>query len=473
MNDMTPAARDEIAATFGRQREAWNRAGIPDRQARLASLARVERILTEHRAAMAAAISADFGNRAIPETMLLEVLPSLNAIRHARRHLRSWMRPERRHVALTFQPASAWVQYQPLGVIGIVVPWNYPVMLALSPLVDALAAGNRAMIKPSELTPRFSALLQTLIGEAFPPDEVAVVTGGPDVAEAFCRLPFDHLLFTGSTNVGRKVMVAAAENLTPVTLELGGKSPVVVGADYPVARAARDIAFGKFINAGQTCIAPDYVLAPRAQVDALAEAIITEARRMFPTAGSNVDYTAMVTERHRRRLADAIAAAQAAGARVLSHDAEAATAAGKIGPTVVIDAPRDNLLMREEIFGPVLPIIPYDTLDQAIAEINGRDRPLALYCLSRDAATTETVMSRTISGGVTLNGTLLHVAQDDQPFGGVGASGIGSYHGRDGFRRLSHARAVHKVGFINPLDLLAPPYGKLYQLATKFLIARR
>jgi len=472
MNDMTPGLRDDIRATFDRQRRAFLDSAIPDRQARLASLAKVERLLTQHRDAMAQAVSADFGNRAVPETMLLEVLPSLNAIRHVRRNLGRWMRPERRHVAVTFQPAKAWVQYQPLGVVGIVAPWNYPVQLAFSPLVDALAAGNRAMIKPSELTPRFSDLLAGLIGEAFDPSEVAVVTGGPDVAEAFSRLPFDHLLFTGSTNVGRKVMLAAAANLTPVTLELGGKSPVVVCADYPVTRAARDIAIGKFVNAGQTCIAPDYVLAPRGQVDALAEAIIAEARRLFPTIGSNADYTSMVTERHRLRLTDAVEAARAAGARVLSHDADTAAAAGKIAPTVVIRAPADSLLLREEIFGPVLPILPYDTLDQAIAEINGRDRPLALYCLSRDQSATDTVLSRTISGGVTLNGTLLHVGQDDLPFGGVGASGIGSYHGRDGFRRLSHARAVHKVGFLNPLDLLSPPYGRLYQTVTKFLIGR-
>ncbi len=472
MNDMTPGLRDDIRATFDRQRAAFLAAAIPDRQARLASLAKVERLLTRHRDDMAQAVSADFGNRAVPETMLLEVLPSLNAIRHVRRNLRRWMRPERRHVALTFQPAKAWVQYQPLGVIGIVAPWNYPVQLAFSPLVDALAAGNRVMIKPSELTPRFSDLLARLIGETFDPSEVAVVTGGPDVAEAFSRLPFDHLLFTGSTNVGRKVMLAAAANLTPVTLELGGKSPVVVCADYPVARAARDIAIGKFVNAGQTCIAPDYVLAPRGQVDALAEAIIAEARRLFPTIGGNADYTSMVTERHRLRLVDAVEAARAAGARILTHDADGAAAAGKIAPTVVIGAPDDSLLLREEIFGPVLPILPYDTLDQAIAEINGRDRPLALYCLSRDQAATDTVLSRTISGGVTLNGTLLHVGQDDLPFGGVGASGIGSYHGRDGFRRLSHARAVHKVGFLNPLDLLSPPYGRLYQTVTKFLIGR-
>ena len=446
------------------------RAGAPEYQPRRAALTRLERLILDNSEAIVDAISADFGHRAREETQLSEFVPALSAIRFARRHIRRWMRAERRHVSINFQPASAWVQYQPLGVIGIIAPWNYPLLLALSPLVDAIAAGNRAMIKPSELTPRWSELLKDLIGRSFTEEEVAVVTGGPDVAAAFSRLPFDHLLFTGSTAVGRKVMAAAAENLTPVTLELGGKSPTVVCPDYPIGKAAKTIAFGKFFNAGQTCIAPDYVLAPRGELAQLAEEIMAAARRAYPQVAANPDYSSIISDRHYARLAGAVEEARKAGAAVLQHQEPEAASRRKLGPTVVIDPPRESLLMREEIFGPVLPVLPYDSLEDAVQTINARDRPLALYVMTNSDENRTRVLGRTTSGGVTVNGTLLHCAQDDLPFGGVGPSGIGAYHGHEGFKRFSHARAVYKVGFLNGFEMIGAPYGRLTRLATKYLM---
>jgi coniferyl-aldehyde dehydrogenase len=454
------------------QKRAFAEAGSPGATKRRAALERLEKALLSNRAEIARAISEDFGHRSSDETELLELVPSIKAIRHAKSHLVRWMRPEKRRVALTMQPAKAWVEYQPVGVIGIISPWNYPLFLAASPLADALAAGNRAMIKPSELTPRFSELLQRVVGEAFDSSEVAVVTGGPDLAQAFSALPFDHLLFTGSTLIGRKVMQAAAPNLTPVTLELGGKSPVVVCADYATDKAARAIAFGKFVNAGQTCIAPDYVLAPAARAMELAEAILTEAKRLYPRIADNPDYTSLITDRHYQRLTNAIEEARGAGAKILSMAEDTASNSRKIPPTIVVDPPRDSLLMREEIFGPVLPIVSSDSIEDALRIINEKDRPLALYVLTNSETNRRKILGRTISGGVTLNGTILHVAQNDLPFGGVGPSGMGAYHGFDGFKRFSHARAIHKVGFMNGFERLAPPYGKLQKMAVQFLLGR-
>jgi coniferyl-aldehyde dehydrogenase len=465
-------AGSEAELLFQAQRQAFAAAGATGATRRRALLERLEKALLSYRAEIARAISEDFGHRSSDETELLELVPSIKAIRHAKSHLVRWMRPERRRVALTMQPAKAWVEYQPLGIIGIISPWNYPLFLAASPLADALAAGNRAMIKPSELTPRFSELLKGIVTEAFDPADVAVVTGGADVAEAFSRLPFDHLLFTGSTSIGRKVMQAAADNLTPVTLELGGKSPVVVCSDYSIDKAARAIAFGKFVNAGQTCIAPDYVLAPASRAMELADAILTEAKRLYPRISDNPDYTSIVTDRHYQRLTNAVEEARTAGATVLTIAEDKASNSRKIAPTIVVDPPRDSLLMREEIFGPVLPIVSSDSLEDALGVINEKDRPLALYVLTNSDASRRKILGRTISGGVTLNGTILHVAQNDLPFGGVGASGMGAYHGYDGFKRFSHARAIHKVGFMSGFERLAPPYGKLQKMAVNFLLGR-
>ncbi len=452
------------------QRLAARRDPAPTREQRVATLRLLEAAVRKHKDAFAQAISADFGNRAVPETILAEVVPTLAGIAFARRNLGEWMRPQRRRVGMNFQPGKAWVEYHPLGCVGIVSPWNYPLLLTLSPLTDALAAGNRVIVKPSELTPRFSTLLARLIGETFDPAQVTVVTGGPDIAQAVCALPLDHLVFTGSTSIGRHVMRAAADNLVAVTLELGGKSPVIVCRDFNLKAAAKTVAIGKFFNAGQTCIAPDYALVPADLAEPFAQAVLDEARRMFPTVAGNPDYTSIVSDRHYSRLRGLLAEAEAGGGRALRlEDAEAER---RLAPTVVLSPPLDGALMQDEIFGPILPVVGYKELADAIDFVNARPRPLALYVFSNDAVSTQSVMAGTISGGMTVNGTLLHCIQDDLPFGGVGSSGMGAYHGRDGFYRLSHARGVYKPGKFSGFAFLAAPYGKKMQVALRYMAGK-
>lgn len=459
-----------MRASFDLQHRASRREPPADLAQRRDRLERLKIMVKARADAFADAIADDFGTRARIETELMELVPTLSAIDHAARNLARWMKPEKRKVGLNFMPGRAFVQYEPLGVIGIISPWNYPLNLALSPLVDALAAGNRVLIKPSELTPAFSEQLRAAIAEAFESEEVAVVTGGVEVGRGFSSLPFDHLLFTGSTAVGREVYKAAAANLVPVTLELGGKSPVILCDDYPLAKAARSIAFGKFLNAGQTCIAPDYVLVPEGKAAALAEALLAEVRRSYPDPARDPDYSGIISARHRKRLLDAIDAARRAGATVMTHGGEAPD--GKVAPTLVLGAPEETILASEEIFGPLLPIIPYRRLEDAIDFVNGRDRPLALYCFSRSAERQAHVLRNTVSGGATVNGTLLHIAQEHLPFGGVGPSGIGAYHGIEGFKRFSHARGVFRAGPFIAFERLGPPWGGLARKMAKAKLKR-
>ena len=459
--DVSDDTVSHVQSVFDAQHSASRRELAPTLDARRDALDALKKLVSQNDATIADAISRDFGNRSRHESQLLEIVPTLGAIAHAKKHVARWMKPERRKTDITFQPAKSWIRYEPLGVVGIISPWNYPLLLALGPLIDVLAAGNRALLKPSELTPAFSDLLKTLIAAHFPPEQVAVVTGGPTIAQAVSRLPFDHLVFTGSTATGRKVMQAAAANLTPVTLELGGKSPAIVCADYPLEKAARSIALGKFINAGQTCIAPDYALVPTTHVREFADALMARVRKAYPNIADNPDYSSMISQRHFARLTDAVAAAAAAGATIVTHGNEPAPGANKIRPTLVIGAPLTSVLLTEEIFGPVLPIVPYDDLDAVLATIRAGERPLALYCFSNSEETRQRVLDGAPSGGVTLNGTVLHIAQNSLPFGGIGASGTGAYHGRDGFRRFSHARSVHKIGPFSAFEKLGPPWGRL------------
>ncbi len=459
----------ELQAALDRQRNAFDIAARSTATRRQDQLKRLEQLVRQHREAIVEAISADFGNRSRVETIMSEILPTIAACAHARRHVASWMRPQRRMVAMTFKPASNSIEYQPVGVVGVVSPWNYPIFLTLGPLVDILAAGNRAMIKPSELTPVTGALLARMLGEAFAPDEVLVVQGDVAVGRAFTALPFDHLIFTGSTHVGREVMRAAAENLVPVTLELGGKSPVIVAEDFPTERAARSVALGKFFNAGQTCIAPDYALVPGDQAERFAQGVLASAEAMFPTINGNPDYTAIISDRHHQRLDELVAEAEAAGATVLRHHDRPQGNIRHFAPTVVLDPPLDGRLMRDEIFGPILPVVRTASTAAAIAFVNRRPRPLALYAYTGDAATERTILDRTISGGVTLNSTLVHVGQEDLPFGGIGPSGMGSYHGREGFTRFSHARSIHKPGFFSGFEYLRPPHGPKTAFALRAL----
>jgi coniferyl-aldehyde dehydrogenase len=453
----------DLPLAFERQRAAWSAAPFPTWAERADRLGRLRRMLVEHGPAIRSAIDADFGGRPAIETELAEIWPSLEEIKAALRHGRRWMRPRRAGVAKWFQPARAHVLPQPLGVVGIIVPWNYPLYLAMGPLVAALAAGNRAMLKLSEFTPAFSALLQQRCAELFAPEEVCVVTGGPEVAAQFSTLPFDHLLFTGSTAVGRKVMGAAAANLTPVTLELGGKSPAVIAPGYPLEHAVQRILTGKLLNAGQTCIAPDYVLLPRASLAAFVDAARAHVRRTYPGGLGDANYCSIVNERQYRRLLRDVDEATGRGARseMLFEGAARDDARHRLAPVLLVDAPADCAAMREEIFGPVLPLVGYDRLEDAIAFVNARPRPLALYWFDRDDARVETAMQTIPAGGVTVNDTLLHIAQESLPFGGVGASGMGHYHGQWGFDTFSKLKPVFRQSRVNGMALFLPPYRPL------------
>ena len=386
-----------------------------------------------------------------------------SAIKYARRHLARWMRTRRTPTELAFLPGRNRLAPQPLGVVGIVSPWNYPIQLTLCPLVGALAAGDRALLKPSELTPRTSALLAELAAKYFDSDLVSVVVGDAEIGKAFVALPFDHLLFTGSTAVGRQVAAAAAANLTPITLELGGKSPAIFDPSCDLAQASARVAAGKFFNAGQTCIAPDYLLVPRGQAEAAAAAIAPATARLYPTLAANPDYTAIISERHRSRLIALVAEAREAGARIVEINpaGESFADGRKLAPTIVIGAPQTTRLMREEIFGPLLPIVEYGEVDDAIAAVNRGERPVALYWFGRDAARRDRVLRETIAGGVTVNDCLLHFVQEGQPCGGVGASGVGAYHGEWGFRAFSKLKPVFHQSNLSGFPLLRPPYGKV------------
>ena len=460
-----------LKEAFERQRTARDAAPAPDGNARVAALRSLEALLRDGADELCRAVDADFGCRAPQETRLLEIFPALEAARHARRHLRAWMRPQRRATSLWFLPGRSRLVAQPLGVVGIVVPWNYPIYLAAGPMVGALAAGNRVMVKMSEAAPRTGEAFARLVAARFDAAQVAVVNGAAEVAREFVSLPFDHLLFTGSTAVGREVMRAAAANLTPVTLELGGKSPAIVGHDVDIPAAAARIMFGKCLNAGQTCIAPDYVLVPRESMDAFAAAARESVARMYPSLGSNPQYTAIVNSRQRERLVRYLEEARAAGTRVeeINPGREDLSASPKLAPHLVFAPEAGLALMREEIFGPILPLVPYGTLDEAIAHVNARPRPLALYVFDNDGANVERVLARTVSGGVTVNDTLVHIAQDDLPFGGVGPSGMGEYHGRAGFDTFSKRKAVFYQPRLNALGLFRPPYGPRFERLMKLI----
>ena len=457
---------------FSRARAAYASARMPTLQSRREALSQLDRLLTENVDEIAAAISADFGNRSLHETKLLEIFPSRTAVLDAKKHVRSWMKSRRSWASMWFLPASTELRPQPLGVIGIIVPWNYPVFLAVAPLAGALAAGNRVLIKMSEFTPKTGALFAKLVAKYFSPDHVAVINGSADVAREFSALPFDHLLFTGSTEVGKHVMRAAAENLTPVTLELGGKSPAIIGPECKIDEAAEKILFGKCLNAGQTCIAPDYVLLPRAQEQAFAKAAQAVVGRLYPTLLNNPDYTSIIGPRHVERLNGYLHDAAARGAMVLpiSPANEALEGSQKIAPTLIANVSNDMRVMHEEIFGPILPLVPYDNLDQAIAYVNARPRPLALYYFGNFDDHIQRVLNETVAGGVTVNDALLHVSQDHLPFGGVGPSGMGSYHGKFGFDTFSKLKPIYHQPALNGLHLFKPPYGKRFESLIKFLL---
>ena len=455
----------EMRRRYEAMRAAHARDPNPDAATRRDRLARLLAMVREREADFVAAIDRDFGHRSAHETRLAELYIVAAGARHALANVRRWMRPRRVATPIQLLPGSARIVPQPLGVAGIVSPWNYPVQLALAPAIGAFSAGNRVMLKPSEVTPATSALLAEAISSRFAPDEFAVVTGGADTGAEFARVPFDHLFFTGSTAVGRIVAKAAAENLTPVTLELGGKSPALVDASADLALVAPRIAAGKLLNAGQTCIAPDYALVPLPMVDAFVDAVARAVGALYPDPLGGGDYTSIVNDRHYERLVALVEDARAKGAHVVTvpNGATPEPVTRRIPPTILVGATDAMQVMHEEIFGPILPVEGYGSIEDAIAAVTRRPRPLAFYVFGEDRAARERVLRETIAGGVTVNDTLWHFAHEELPFGGVGASGIGAYHGEAGFRTFSHMKGVFAQPRLSAAKLLYPPYGATFE----------
>ncbi|WP_426258717.1 coniferyl aldehyde dehydrogenase [Sphingomonas sp. DC1600-2] len=438
-------------------------------------LARAAAMIADNAAAFCDALSEDFGHRSREQSMLTDIAASIAPIKHAIKSLDRWTRRDNRAVQfpLGLLGARAWVEYQPKGVVGVIAPWNFPVNLVMGPIAGIFAAGNRAMVKTSEFTARTAASFEEVSPKYFAIEELAFFSGGPEVGKAFSELPFDHLIFTGATGIGRHILHAAADNLTPVTLELGGKSPVIIGKDADIARATERVAIGKMLNAGQICLAPDYMLVPEAQEQAVVDGLKAAVSSMYPTLLANPDYTAIINDRHHQRLQDWVADARAKGATVETvnpaNEDFAGSNARKMPLHIVRNATDDMIVMQEELFGPILPVRRYTNIDSAIAEVNRRDRPLGLYYFGPDESERRTVLDRTISGGVTLDDVVFHVSMEELPFGGIGPSGMGSYHGFDGFKTFSHGKAVFKQAKLDVAKLagLKPPYGKATMASVK------
>lgn len=453
------------------QRRAFRAQPYPSYQSRVEKLRQLKAALLAHSTQFVTALSNDYGHRANTDTMISDIMPCINNINYTLKKLKSWLKVDRRHAGLLLAPSKVAVHYQPLGVIGIIVPWNFPIMLSIGPLITAIAAGNRAMLKMSEFTPQTNALLRSLLAGLFEQDEVAIVEGEADIAAEFSALPFDHLLFTGSTTVGRHVMRAAADNLTPVTLELGGKSPVIIGEDIDIETAVQRLIYGKCLNAGQICVAPDYVLCPADKVDTFISAYQTRFNKMYPDFADNEDYGHIINQRQYDRILAVLDDAREKGAFVHSATPfEIDKSTRKLPTQLLSNVDAQMQIMQEEIFGPLLPIIAYHDIEEAIEYVNHHERPLALYIMSFDKQTQQHIIAQTHSGGVCINETVFHVAADDAPFGGIGQSGMGHYHGKEGFLTFSHAKTVLNSGKINAGGFIHPPYGKLQSLLIKFFM---
>jgi len=423
----------------------------------------------KHQDALVEALNSDFGCRPRELSMLTDISASIMPFKSGMKHVRKWMRPEKRKTMfpLGLLGGRSWIEYQPLGVVGVISPWNFPANLTFGPLADILAAGNRAMIKPSEFTPAVSEVMAQIVADAWDEKEVAIFTGGPEVGAAFSALPFDHLLFTGATGVARHIMAAAARNLVPVTLELGGKSPVLVSRSADIEQAVSRIMTGKTMNAGQICLAPDYLMVPEEQVDEVVAQVKAAVAEMFPKLLDNPQYTSVINERHYQRLQDNLEDARAKGAEVIEcnpagEDFSQQQGTHKIPPTIVLNPSDDMRILDEEIFGPLLPIKTYKDFDETIDYVNARPRPLAAYYFGYDSKEERKVLERTTSGGVCINDVIMHIMQEDLPFGGVGPAGMGVYHGYDGFKTFSHAKSIYRQPKLDVWGLggMRPPYGK-------------
>jgi coniferyl-aldehyde dehydrogenase len=477
MQETTRATMLEI---LERQRSDYVREGEVPAATRVDRLDRAIALVVDHRERLVDAMCEDFGHRSRHQSLFTDIAASIGPLKHAKKRLADWMKPEKRKVdfPMNLLGARARVEYQPLGVVGVISPWNFPVNLTFTPLAGILAAGNRCMIKPSEYTPATSQVMAELIAAAFDELEIAVVVGGPQTGADFAGLPFDHLLFTGATSVARHVMRAAAENLVPVTLELGGKSPVIVGRTANIDKTTDAIMAGKMMNAGQICLAPDYVFVPKENVGEFVAATQRSVSKMFASLLDNDDYTSIVNQRHYDRLNGYIEDAKQKGARVVEinpgNEDFRQQPAHKIPPTLILDANDSMKVMQDEIFGPVMPVKTYGDLDEAVDYVNGHARPLGLYYFGTDEREQHRVLTHTTSGGVTVNDVIMHVAQEDLPFGGVGPSGMGAYHGHDGFKRFSHAKSIFTQSKIDLASLagLRPPYGEKIEKLLKTQIGK-
>ena len=461
------AISKSIRSIVDRQKAAHIKEGAPSAAKRIDWIDRAIALVVDNQKEIAEALASDFGHRSHEQTLLTDVMGSIGPLKHAKKHLHQWMKPEKRKVQfpLNLLGAKARVEFQPLGVVGIISPWNFPINLTWTPLAGVFSAGNRAIIKPSEFTPATSELMARMIRSAYDETEVAVVTGGPAVGEAFSRQPFDHLLFTGATSIAYHVMRAAAENLVPLTLELGGKSPVIISKSAKMDDAAAKVMTGKTLNAGQICLAPDYVFVPEGRVDEFVAEATKSVKKMFPTLKDNPDYTSIINQRHFDRINGYVEDAKAKGAKIVeinpANEDMSQQAAHKIAPTLIINPTEDMKVMQDEIFGPVLPIKTYKHISEVLGYVNDHARPLGLYYFGDDAAEERTVLDRTTSGGVTVNDVIMHVSMEDLPFGGVGPSGMGAYHGKDGFRTFSHAKAVYVQAKAKMVaEMFRAPYGE-------------
>jgi coniferyl-aldehyde dehydrogenase len=465
---MTNTTYEDMQVTLDRQRKAFLTEGVVGAETRIDRIDRAINILEKHGSRFGDAMAADFGHRSRDLSKQTDIDGSIEPLKYAKKHLRNWMTPEKRKVMfpLGLLGARARLEFQPLGVVGCISPWNFPVQLTFGPLAGIFAAGNRAMIKPSEFTVETSELMKNVFAEEFDEEEVAMFTGGPEVGSAFSRLPFDHLIFTGAMSVAKHVMKAAAENLVPVTLELGGKSPVIIGRSADLKLAANNIMAGKTMNAGQICLSPDYVYLPEESRDEFVEHARACIARMFPTIKDNPDYTSIVNAHHFERLQGYLEDASAKGAKLVELNPAAEDFSQqehrRIPPTLALDPREDMQLMQDEIFGPILPVKQYNDLSEALDHVNSKDRPLGLYYFGADKAEETRVLTQTTSGGVTVNDVIMHVGQEDLPFGGVGPSGMGSYHGHDGFKNFSHSKSIFTTSkVISKLAAtMRPPYKK-------------
>ncbi|UWZ96850.1 coniferyl aldehyde dehydrogenase [Vibrio splendidus] len=459
--DLEPntSSTNDMDQIFNRQQDHYRNNVNPTLEQRRKNLSTLKALLIRYQGQLINAVSEDYGHRAKHDSLIADITPSLHQINYSDKNLKKWLKPSRRKAGLMLTPAKITVHYQPVGVIGIIVPWNFPVMLSLGPLITALAAGNTAMLKMSEFTPATNRVLKAMLAEGFNDDQVAIIEGEADVSAKFSQLPFDHILFTGSTSVGKHVMRAAADNLTPVTLELGGKSPTIIAPDFDVADAVERILFAKSLNAGQICVAPDYILLPREKVDAFITAYKRYFKKLYKDGIESKDLTSVIDMRQYNRLKGVIADAQSKGAVIHTVTEQAQDDVNhRMTPHLLTEVNDDMVAMQEELFGPVLPIVPYDSIEEAISYITTRERPLALYLMSHDKKTQDRFLSDTHSGGVCINDSLVHVAAEDAPFGGIGPSGMGHYHGIEGFKTFSHAKTVLTRGKINFTKLMHPPY---------------